>query len=148
MKWMLAVGMAWGAVSLAGTAQAQSFFSCQANDGAFWGLYRLQGQSLQLWNPGVGWSQDLCSERSCSISDSQIEMRWTSRQEGQYAYTDQEHILAINRRSGTGSKRYIGDQWQYDGRPYTPNGWDPHSDITTNGSCKKVEDPEAGPPKF
>lgn len=148
MRWAAALAMALGATCLSGAAQAQSFFACKANDGAPWGLYRLQGQSIQLWSPGNGWSADLCVERGCSITDNQIEMRWTARDEGQYAYTDQEHILAINRRSGTGSRRYIADQWQYDGKPYAPHGWNPHSDVTTNGTCQKAEDPEAGPPKF
>ncbi|RYD97778.1 MAG: hypothetical protein EOP61_16280 [Sphingomonadales bacterium] len=139
---------AMGALMLPGAAQSQSFFSCKGNDGRFWGLHRVDGSSIQLWNPGKGWSQNLCAERECQITAEQIEMRWNTRSEGQYAYTDTRHHFSVNRRSGTGSLSYISDQWGYDGRPYTPNGWDPHSEGTTPGTCEKYADPEGGPPKF
>ncbi|NIJ20135.1 hypothetical protein FHS95_001827 [Sphingomonas naasensis] len=148
MKARLVVVAAIATVGLGNAAQAQSFFACSANNGQFWGLYRATTASVQLWNPGNGWSGDLCRERDCVITADKIEMQWTSRSEGEYAYTDAQHSFNVNRRSGTASQRYVGDQWTYDGQPYTPNGWNPHSDVLTTGACKKAEDPEAGPPKF
>lgn len=148
MNARLVIAAAIVTVALGNAAHAQSFFSCTAGNGQFWGLYRVAPQSVQLWKPGTGWSGNLCAERDCAITADKIEMHWTSRSEGEYAYTDQEHVFSVNRRSGTASQRYVGDQWTYDGQPYTPNGWNPHSDITTTGTCTKAEDPEGGPPKF
>jgi hypothetical protein len=148
MKTRFAIAAILAAAVPTTAAQAQSFFSCKGNNGEFWGLYRVEGQTLKLWNPGTGWSGNLCAERSCTISADLIEMRWNSRFDGPYAYTLQAHTFTVNRRSGTAATRYVGDQWGHDGTPYTPNGWDPHSDISKAGTCQKGEDPEGGPPKF
>lgn len=148
-----------GAASLAcaSAASAQTYIRCthvsgDSRSGAYpWMLatYELTPTSIRTWDEGSGWSVNHAVGNSYSVTDDSYTLTFRRVHRGQYAYTNEDWTITIQRRTGFITADYRSEQFGNDGRPNPYNQPFPVTGGRAGvGQCAVTTDPAKAAQKF